>query len=195
VTSPRKQPGKPTCSPQAICFSGEVSNGQEFRHTISPELDFVLQPGWTIAIALKKPEGDCNEFASVVNAPYRAHRDLYIDTSYGWTAEQEVYASPRSFRFVMNCADYRTESSRLNIALWGDGVTGQKYDEALAKLGTSPLGTGRLWITASHISHSNDTSDNKSGSIQWMRFTVEIKLPSHNKATQANAYQPGNGSK
>jgi hypothetical protein len=146
-------------------------------------LDFVLQPGWTIAIEPKKPERDCNEFASVVNAPYGAHRDLYINTSYGWKAEEEVHASPREFRFVTNCADYRTEFQRLSIALSGDGVTGQKYKEALAKLGTSPEGTGQLWITGSKITHSNDTSDNNSGTIQWIRFTVEIKLPRTDSGT------------
>ena len=55
----------------------------------------------------------------------------------------------------------------------------KKYNEALAKLGTSPSGSGRLWITNSKISHANDTSDNELGMIRWMKFTVEIKLPPH----------------
>jgi hypothetical protein len=101
---PRKVPGtdKPECRPGAICFSGEVSEGQEFRQTLNTELEFLLEGGWSIAVVPKRPEGECQEFASVVNAPYRAHRDLYIDTSYGWTAEDEVSASPREFRFVTN---------------------------------------------------------------------------------------------
>jgi hypothetical protein len=53
----------------------------------------------------------------------------------------------------------------------------QQYKEALAKLGTSALGIGRLWITDSKITHANDTGDNKLGTIQWMKFTLEIKLP------------------
>ena len=82
--APRKVPGmeKPECSPGAICFSGEVSQGGEFRKALNTELEFVLQPGWEIAILPKQPEGDCREFASVVNGPYRTHRDLLIDTSY-----------------------------------------------------------------------------------------------------------------
>jgi hypothetical protein len=106
---------KPVCSPQAICFSGKVSAGEDSHKDLTDNLAFVLEPGWTIAIVPKRPEGDCREFASVANAPYRAHRDLYIDTSYGWTAEEEVSTSPREFRFVTNCADYRTESDRLAI--------------------------------------------------------------------------------
>jgi hypothetical protein len=184
TTAPRKAPGssKPICSPGAICFSGEISEGQQFRHALSPELEFALQqlglqPGWTIAVVPKQPEGNCDEFASVVNAPYRAHRDLYIDTSYGWTAEDEVSTSPREFRFVTNCADYRTESERLDIVLWPYTATEQKYQEALAKLGSSRLGAGRLWIVDSRITHARDTTNEKSGRIQWMRFAVEIKPP------------------
>jgi len=69
-----KVPGadKPVCSPGAICFSGEVSAGEEFRRTLNTELELVLEPGWNIAIVPKRPEGDCHEFASVVNAPHRA---------------------------------------------------------------------------------------------------------------------------
>jgi hypothetical protein len=176
---PRKLPGadRPVCSLSAICFSGEVSEGAEFRKSVNNELEFVLEPGWNITIVPKRPQRECREFASVVNSPYRSHRDLYIDTSYGWTAEQEVETSPREFRFVTNCTDYRIESERLNIVLWPYTATQQKYDEALAKLGTSQLGKGRLWITDSRISHSGDTPDEKLGKIEWMKLTVEIVLP------------------
>jgi hypothetical protein len=178
-TTPRKVPERaaPACSQGAICFSGRVAQGEEFRRTLNTELEFVLERGWTIAIVPKRPEGDCREFASVVNPPYRAHRQLYIDTSYGWTAEDETSDSPREFRFVTNCADYQTESERLNIVLWPYTATPQKYEEASAKLGTSLLGNGRLWIADSRISHSDDTADEKLGKIEWMTFSVEIKLP------------------
>jgi len=178
-TEPRKAPGtdKPTCLPGAICFSGKVSEGEEFRRTLNAELEFVLRPSWNITIVPKQPESECQEFASVVNPPYRAHRDLYIDMSYGWTAEQEVSTSPREFRFVTNCADYRAESERLNIVMWPYTATPQNYEEALAKLGTSILGTGRLWITGSKTSHAGGTPDEQPGKIEWMTFSVEIRLP------------------
>ena len=174
----RKTPGtdRPVCSAQAICFSGEVSVGEEFRKTLNAELEFVLKPSWNIAVA-RRPESDCGDFANVVNPPYRAHRSLYIDMSYGWTAEDEVATSPREFDFVTTCADYRRESERLTIVLWPYAASPQKYEAALAKLGSSPLGKGRLWITDSKISHADDTPDEKPGKIQWMRFSVEIRLP------------------
>jgi hypothetical protein len=177
--APRKTPGaeKPVCAPGAICFSGRVSEGQEFRRALNDDLELVLAPGWNITIVPTHSESGCDEFASVVNPPYRAHRDLYIDMSYGWSAEQEVSTSPREFSFVTNCADYKTEAERLDMVLWPYTTTKEKADEALAKLGTSPLGKGRLWITGSRISHDRDTAEDKGGRIEWMSFSVEIKLP------------------
>ena len=100
-TTPRKVPERaaPACSQGAICFSGRVAQGKEFRRTLNTELEFVLERGWNIAIVPKRPEGDCRELASVVNPPYRAHRQLYIDTSYGWTAEDENVQFPARIPF------------------------------------------------------------------------------------------------
>ncbi|MCU1258452.1 MAG: hypothetical protein JWO80_1337, partial [Bryobacterales bacterium] len=70
-----------------------------------------------------------------------------------------------------------TEFERLTIVLGSNTATPQKYEEALAKLGSSLLGKGRLWITDSRISHSGDTPDDKLGKIEWMKFSVEVSLP------------------
>lgn len=184
-TAAKKPERRPACSPGEICFSGEVSEGKEFRRSINDQLDFVLQPapsegdrpGWTIAVAPKKPVGDCNEFASVVSSPYRGHRELDIDMSYGVTADEEMDDSPREFQFVTNCADYAVESARLKLVLWPYTATDSEVDDAMAKLGTSPQGTGRMWITEFKIDRSPDTSDQKPGRIAWFKFAVEITLP------------------
>jgi hypothetical protein len=170
---------KPACSAGAICFSGEVSAGKEFRKTINDQLGFVLkpaEPGWTIQV-VPRAEAGCDEFATVVTGPYRYHSDLDIDMSYGTSAEDEVSWSPRRFSFVTNCKDYRTEWDRLQIVLWPYSFTVREVNKAQAELGSSPLGRGRLWITGSKITHTSDTPDDKLGTIEWMRFTVEIRLP------------------
>lgn len=93
---PKKVPGaeKPECSQGAICFSGEVSQGGDFRKALDGDLEFSLGLPSGIAIIPKQPQGDCREFAGVVNGPYREHRLLDFDMYYGWTAEQEVTTSP-----------------------------------------------------------------------------------------------------
>ena len=194
-SAPQKQldTNKPVCSPGAICFSGEVFAGNEFRKDLNDELVFDLQAEfnflrkpnsrshpageWTIAVTPRHPNDNCPEFASVATPFYNSHNDLMIDTSYGWTAEDEVSDSPREFDFVTNCKDYDRESRKIEIVHWPNGMTQQEQKKAFAKLGSSLVGTGHLWIIDSRISHANDTPDNKLGNIEWMRFTVEIRLP------------------
>lgn len=92
-TTPRRVPGaaKPECARGAICFSGEVLEGQQFRRNINGDLDFVLNGGGGIAIVPRHPDDkNCDEFARVVTGPQRAHNPLEIDAAYDRTAEQEV---------------------------------------------------------------------------------------------------------
>jgi hypothetical protein len=178
-------PHKPVCSAAAVCFSGEVSAGKYFRRGMNDQIDFLLEPadsGWTIKIVPLQPQPNCDEFAAVLTPPYRYHSDLDVDMTYGVSAEEEVADSPRQFSFVTNCSDYKTESDRLQIVLWPYSYSEQQVDKATAALGTSPHGSGCFWIVASKISHAADTPENKLGAIDWMRFTVEIRLPNGHKA-------------
>jgi len=176
---PRKRPGasKPECAQGAICFSGEARDGQEFRRSINDDLDFVLTGGGGIAIVPRHPDDKtCEEFARVVTGPQRAHNPLELDAAYDWTAEQEVQTSPREFSFVTSCAEYRSASALLQIALWPESAS--KFEEATARLNALPTGQGRVWITDSRVTHSHDNIVAGNGAIEWMKFSVEIKLPS-----------------
>lgn len=175
---PRKAPGaaKPECGRGAICFSGEVQEGKEFRQRINEALDFVLTGGGGIAIVPRHPDNKpCEEFAGVVTGPFRAHNTLELDASYDWTAEQEVETSPREFDFVTSCVEYRKASALLQIVL-GPGDM-RKYEEAMARFSALPTGKGRVWITDSKVTHSRDSVVEGNGAIEWMKFSVEIKLP------------------
>jgi hypothetical protein len=177
--TPRKKPGasKPECARGAICFSGEVREGEEFRRNINADLDFVLLGGGGIGIAPRRPDDKTcgEEFAGVVTGPQRAHNDLELDGAYDWTAEQEVQTSPREFRFVTSCAEYRRASALLQTVLWPE--SGTKWEEAATQLNALPAGQGRVWITDSRVTHSHDTVVEGHGAIEWMRFSVELKLP------------------
>ena len=86
--------------------------------------------------------------------------------------------SPRDFSFVLNCANYETESKRVDLAIYPNGATKQEVDDALAKLGTSPTGKGRLWIEDSKITPGHDSDNAKDlEAIHWIKFKVGIKFP------------------
>jgi len=88
-------------------------------------------------------------------------------------------------RFRNDCADSRAESDRLSIVLWPYTAKSDKeYEEAMAKLGSVPLGKGRLWITGSKIRNANDTPDQNESKIERLQFSVEIVLPSGARENQ-----------
>jgi hypothetical protein len=169
-----------------LTFTGEAFEGKPFRKDIGHGLDFVLMPnadgstGWTIEVLPQRTPSDldCNDFAWVVTPPYHFWNALYLDTQYGTTAQEAVHRSPREFSFVLNCADFKTESERVELAIHPSTASKKEVDEALAKLGSSPLGKGRLWIEDSKITPGHDSGTAEDfGAIHWIKFKVEIKFP------------------
>lgn len=172
-----------------IRFEGEVSRDHEFRRPIGQGLVFALIPersypgvisGWTITVSPAAPAGNaaCQEYAWVVMPPYRSYNPRYLSNSYGTTAAVAVQISPRNFSFVLNCGDYQVEASRVNIVLWPGDHTDKDYNDALAKLGSSPQGHGKLWIDDAKTGRAAKGVDGVNyGSIDWIRFHVEIQFP------------------
>ena len=172
----------------SISFSGEVTQGQTFRKSVGHGLDFVLTPssmgggitGWIIQVS---PHGqtvdpECTDFVWVVTPPYHFQNVRYLDTSYSTTAQEAMRVSAREFQFVLNCADFKTESRRVDLAIYPSTASKQEVDDAIAKLGSSPLGKGRLWIKRYRITPGRKSEAGVDlGAIHWIKFKVEIKIP------------------
>jgi hypothetical protein len=169
-----------------VTFTGQASEGQTFRKDIGHGLDLVLIPnsdgdtGWTIEVSPqgKPSDPECEDFLWVVTPPYHFQNARYLDTQYGITAQEAVRNSLRKFSFVLNCADYETESKRVDLVIYPSTASKQEVTDALAKLGSSPLGKGRLWIEDSKITPGHESgAANDLGAIHWIKFRVEIKFP------------------
>lgn len=170
--TPRKVPGasKPECAEGSICFSGEVAEGQTFRKDLNADLEFVLRLPGEFRVDMTRAEDTCKKLFWVVYPPFHAHRLTEIDAQYDWTAEQEVETSPREFRFATSCAAYRT----LFDLLQSDAEKFVANFESLAN------GEGRLWITDSRVTHLHGINSKEQGAVEWIQFSVEIKLPKPN---------------
>jgi len=169
-------------------FTGEAFEGKNFRKDIGHGLDFVLTPsswgdeitGWTIEVSpqVKPSDPECDDFLWVATPPYHFQNMRYLDTSYGMPAQEAVRISPREFSFVLNCMDFETERQRVELVLQPNGASQQEVDDARAKLRTSPLGKGRLWIEDSKITPGHDSGTGEGlGAIHWIKFKVEIRFP------------------
>jgi len=162
-------------------LTGEVFRGQEYRKEIGSGLFFLLKPtdtGWMINIVPKSHCGENDDWAHVVNAPYRNYNALFVDASYGITAAEAVGYGPRRFSFVVTCEDFKRERHRLEIVLWPYNYSQPEVDEASAKLGTSPLGKATFSILDSKISRAKENIEGKNyGKIDWLRFRLDIASP------------------
>ena len=174
---------------RSVTFSDAVSEDQTYRKDIGHGLDFVLSPdtmepgvitGWTIEVAPLSPPPDpeCSDFAWVVTPPYHFQNVLYLDTSYSTTAQDAVRASPREFKFVLNCDDFKVERERVNRVLQPLHYPKREVNEARAKLRSSRLGRGSLWIQDYKITPGVRTATGLDlGKIHWIKFKVEIQFP------------------
>ena len=168
---PKKVPGtsKPECAQGAICFSGQVREGQTFRKELNADLEFAIGLPGGFGVRIMHADADCDRQSWVTDPPFRAHRDTEIDAQYDWTAEQEVETSPREFRFATSCAAIQTMFDLYNLQT-DPGKFVEKFD-SLAD------GQGRLWITDGRATHSHGINSKEQGAVEWMKFSVEIKLP------------------
>lgn len=175
---------------RTVRFFGEVARGLSFRKDIGHGLDLVLKPlpspesgdatGWTIEVTPqgRQPDDECRDFVWVVTPPYRFWNPRYLSTEYGKLAQEVVRTSPREFNFVLNCADFTVERQRVDRVLWPYSYSKEDVDDSLAKLGTSPHGTGRLWIKDSKYTPGEKSGGSvKLGAIHWIKFEVEIRFP------------------
>jgi hypothetical protein len=167
VAQKKNQAATPECAAGAICFSGEVQEGKEFRKDFSPDLTFVLSLPGEIKVFSKEVGSQCPNSVWVANPPFRAHHETEIDSSYDWTAELEVESSPREFRFAAQCAAYK------NLEELSDNDP-EKYFHQLPSVAS---GHGRFWITDSKITHSRGAVSKENGAVEWIRFSVEIQPP------------------
>ncbi len=116
---------------------------------------------------LKNAGAECKTLSWVADPPFHAHKLTEIDAMYDWTAEQEVQTSPREFRFATDCTAYKTLSRLLE-------TDSESY---MKNLDTQRKGQGRFWITDSRVTHSRDADGEHNGAVEWIKFSVEIKLP------------------
>jgi hypothetical protein len=171
---------------EIVRFQSEISRGHNFRQPIGHGLVLVLaagDDGWTIGVSPQTvTERECGDFAGVVNTPFRNYNALYLNVSYGMTAQDAVEDSPREFNFVLSCAGLKRESTFVDRLIMsspaGMQPTEKQVAEAEAKMGTSPQGHGKLWILDHKVSAAPEDIDGKNyGQIDWIRFRVEIRFP------------------
>lgn len=163
-----------------VRFSGEVVKDQLFEREVGRGLLFRLNPnrasnppGWTIELrSLANPE---NDFLWVATPPYRFMNPRYLDTSYGYSAQEAVQMSERPFNFVLNAADYQKMTEAVRTLLWSYGHSEAELAEARKVVEETQTGSGSLRIL--HARVGVERVGDERGWIESLKFEVELCLP------------------
>jgi hypothetical protein len=187
---PRQQSAPPANANAATAdFTGEVSLGKSYQHDIGHGLIFALAPtpgdsdaGWNIQIfsstspSSEPALGSDNpvDFASIATPPYHGENPLYLDTTYSTKAEDAVADTPRKFYFIESPADFKAAENAVNLTVYHNNASTKQINDAKAAAAKVRVGSGELAILDSHIVRSS--SDRDLGSIQWIKFRVQLKF-------------------
>jgi len=168
----------------SVKFAGEAKQNEAFEKPVGGGLIFRLAPnasgwppGWEIRINADT-EADSGEttspdFVWVVTPPYRSSNPRHLDTQYGISLKDAVAWSPRDFSFVLTGKDYKSAKTALDKVLWPK--TEQEQQQGLEEIARVPVGVGLLTILDSHVTEGK--AEGNVGSIDWIKFTVELRLP------------------
>lgn len=182
-----RSPKNPSCL--RLSFQGEVSAGKSFALEFGEDLAFRLNPeaalgGWFIEVIPKTAGADADtDYVWVVTPPYHFGNQRYLDTSYGVSPRESVQNSPREFNFVLNDQQYKKAARLVDLAISSHPSSETKSQEQLEREGEEattallklPVATGKLWILESRVKDSTGGAD--SGSIEWIKFKVELRVP------------------
>lgn len=174
---------------QRLLFGGEVPAGRTFEQNIGNNLRFRLNPknalsGWMIEVVPEKVEGPARaEYVWVVNPPYRSWNTSFLDTSYGIRASVSIAYPPREFNFVLSESQFKRAADLVEILIMSRPQSDKRpqeeidkeWNEAQEALAKVPVAKGRLTILDSRV--SDDVDKNGAGSIDWLKFSVELHVP------------------
>lgn len=189
---------------RAAVVEGELNAGKPFTQPLGGGLKLYFQPlasGWILRVVpASGPVGD-HDYAELATPPYQSVTPLAISTDFAFRAQDAIGWNPRRFRFATSAASFhRLEQAYLRFEAAGAVPSGdvqaelarqiaQTADATLTILDSRLVGgTADQWqqaaVVASHFNSTAHTlvqepdgSTSPLGRIVWLRFRLELNLP------------------
>ena len=186
-------------------LEGELNAGSGFQHEIGDGLKLWFQPiasGWILRVSPVAGLAGDHDYAEVATPPYQSVSPLSLSTDFAFRAQDAIGWNPRRFRFASSAAAFRRLDD-LYERFQGAGATPpatlevELSDELLkAPEGKLTIVDARLvpgaadqWKMAAAVStrfestaHTlqlpDDGKQSPLGRLLWVRFRVEVLLPS-----------------
>jgi hypothetical protein len=166
----------PPCDTSRV--TGRVREGEAFEREIPGGLVFRLIPsappvsGWQIQVTAATLEAPEDELSWSVTPPLRYWNPRYLETSYGWTAQQAVDYGERPFRFVRP-ADLAAATEAVRALLWPGEVSADSLKTARARWEGLRVFEGVLRVLDARVEPSPDGS----GRIAELGFEALLCVP------------------
>jgi hypothetical protein len=171
----------------ATRFTGELKRGQKFQKAIAPNMIFALEPyagndsGWTIRLV---PGADSKSISmdciGAVSEPLHGDKNLEIEPPDG-LSQEPVRWKPREFEFVPDSANCKAAWELMNLVYYPSKLTDEQRAEAAEKLGKIPTAHGKFTVVNSLLRPAGNPND--TGSIEWLKFEVELNFPAPSSPT------------
>jgi hypothetical protein len=184
-------------------FTGELKRGERFQKLVAPNMLFALEPyagsdsGWTIRLApgtdSKSMSMDC---IGAISEPLHGDKNLEIEPPDDLSKEPVTWR-PREFEFVPDSANCQTAWELMNLVYYASKLTDEQRADAGEKLGKIPTAHGKFTVMDSLLRPAGNPND--SGSIEWIKFEVELHFPAASassapaNATQTQTTAPATG--
>jgi hypothetical protein len=159
-------------------FSAEVVANEEFQRIFAPKLMFRLEPyagsdpGWSIRIApVSETGGPAIDCIGAVSEPLHGDTKIEIEPPANGATKDPAWRQ-REFDYVASEPDCRAAWNLMNDANYATKLTNEQREQASAKLGQIPTRHGKFTIVDARIGSA--TQQNPHGTIEWLKFEVDL---------------------
>jgi len=172
-------------------FTAEVVRNEEFQRTFAPNMMFRLEPyagndsGWTLRIdpngASGGPAIDC---IGAVETPLHGDTKVEIEPPRNGKTQDPSWKR-REFNYVAGASECKTAWTLMNDANPNSKLSDKEREEAGAKLEQLPMRRGVFTVLDARFGPA--TPQNEYGTIEWLKFDVNLSGMPLEKAREQTA--------
>jgi hypothetical protein len=162
----------------ATHFSAEIVRNEEFQRIFAPKMMFRLEPyggndsGWSIRIApISGSGGPAIDCIGAVETPLHGDTKIEIEPPQNGAAQNPTWKR-REFSYVASESDCKTAWDWMNNANYNSKLSDNEREEASTKLEQLPTHRGVFTVLDARFGPA--TPQNERGTIEWMKFEVDL---------------------
>jgi len=175
-------------------FSAEVVRNEEFQRIFAPKMMFRLEPyggkdsGWSIRIApISETGGPAIDCIGAVETPLHGDTKIEIELPPNGSTQNRGWKR-REFNYVATASDCRTAWALMNNANYNSKLSDKEREETSTKLEQLP--TRHAVFTVLDRRFGRATPENERGTIEWLKFEVDLSGSSPEKPTHIAQSSP-----